>query len=294
MYFRSFFYCILCVFCSVKFLFCFDQSKDYDAIFDSINCKSSEIRVCDEEVQKFNQFCDERRAQAIIRQSRDDETADENARAQLYEDFEAYYCKIHQTSSFIGDGRIQIYDGRSVRILPGVTIDQLVARIFLVDFVENKRFRVSNGLILCAQEKIKVEKSLINMPDSLVTIKDGLLIQNNEPLCTDKFGNSLWIMDYMGGLHVRSLGQHSYFVQNEEYIGLPIACGGHITVIDGKITFLNNGSGHYMPSVLQLGIVYKKLFDQGVISDDIKIQFVGVGVKSIHILLDIIDKLIIS
>ena len=64
---------------------------------------------------------------------------------------------------------------------------------------------------------------------------------------------------------------HSYFLKTEGY-GRPIACGGHISVKDGKVTMLNNGSGHYQPNIDQLLLVAHHLYKQGVLGENIVVQ----------------------
>jgi hypothetical protein len=48
----------------------------------------------------------------------------------------------------------------------------------------------------------------------------------------------------------------------------PLACGGHISVQNGKIMKIDPMSGHYMPATLQMFLMVKHLHEQGVVSPD--------------------------
>lgn len=62
---------------------------------------------------------------------------------------------------------------------------------------------------------------------------------------------------------------HSMFFQ-KDYVGVPIACGGHIELMGGKITKINNSSGHYNPTLLNLVMAVAHLYEQGVIAENIR------------------------
>lgn len=81
---------------------------------------------------------------------------------------------------------------------------------------------------------------------------------------------------YIGGAH------HSYMIKGTEVdsqksydpnsfkwtygFGKPIACGGHLTIQNGKITTINNDSGHYTPTSDQLKLACKYLEDNNVLA----------------------------
>ena len=61
----------------------------------------------------------------------------------------------------------------------------------------------------------------------------------------------LYVMDEDGNFYIGQPTRHSCFLA-----GMPVASGGHIRIKNGKITYLDNESGHYRPTV--------EMFNQGV------------------------------
>ena len=105
------------------------------------------------------------------------------------------------------------------------------------------------------------------------TIADGLIYQDGEILSSP---DTIWALNPLGELRIfprkkeSILGcpTHSYFFQ-ENHIGLPAACAGHMEVRNGKISKIDRSSGHYMPTTLQLILAVSYLNDKGVIAKDI-------------------------
>jgi len=64
---------------------------------------------------------------------------------------------------------------------------------------------------------------------------------------------------------------HSRFFHKDN-IGLPIACAGHIEVQNGKISKINNSSGHYMPSILQLILAISYFHEKGVVAENLNLE----------------------
>ncbi|MBI1954063.1 MAG: ankyrin repeat domain-containing protein, partial [Proteobacteria bacterium] len=64
---------------------------------------------------------------------------------------------------------------------------------------------------------------------------------------------------------------HSYIL-NHEGFGMPVAAAGHINVMDGKVTRLDNCSGHYTPTKDQVIIAAKYLYEQGVLAPNAEIS----------------------
>jgi len=64
---------------------------------------------------------------------------------------------------------------------------------------------------------------------------------------------------------------HSRFFHKDN-IGLPIACAGHIEVQNGKISKINNSSGHYMPSILQLILAISYFHEKNVIAENLNLE----------------------
>ena len=158
-----------------------------------------------------------------------------------------------------------------------------------------------NKLLIGSQNHSRDESTTIyNTADiqerSKTYIKNGKIYNsaNDKILSCDKFSMNLdvtnldkeelttvYILAKDGNLHVQNdlhTGtNHSHFLKGkvgEELYGYgkPIACGGLINVIDGKIKFISNNSGHYMPSLDQLKLAVKYLYNQNVLAEDFKAQ----------------------
>jgi starch synthase len=76
---------------------------------------------------------------------------------------------------------------------------------------------------------------------------------------------------------------HSYFLKGKvgEKLygyGRPLASAGHADIKDGKILFINNRSGHYLPNADQLKLATHHLMKQNVVDDNLDISFVDLGI----------------
>ena len=75
-----------------------------------------------------------------------------------------------------------------------------------------------------------------------------------------------YVMDYKGQLHINvnlnydDIGNHSDFLKGE-----PVICSGTIEIRDGKVTKIDNCSGHYQPSSYHLSEAMAELEHQKVI-----------------------------
>lgn len=101
---------------------------------------------------------------------------------------------------------------------------------------------------------------------------------------TGDVGRFLYVVDKNGMLYTHGQSSehgavhHSYFLKgkiggNLYGYGRAIASGGYIKINqEGKITEIDNGSGHYSPSITQLLIVSKYFKGLGVLSDECLIK----------------------
>lgn len=116
--------------------------------------------------------------------------------------------------------------------------------------------------------------------NSLVDFKDGQLYQDGKLLTTP---DTIWALSPHSILCIYPLNKsyllagrphpnHSLFFQKDG-IGLPVACAGHIEVLEGKIKKITNATGHYMVTLLQLILTLPYFYEKGVLSDDLKIEF---------------------
>lgn len=113
------------------------------------------------------------------------------------------------------------------------------------------------------------------------------LYQNGKLLTTPK---TLWALDAYGKLYILPLDQpqllegltrphHAYFFrkehtccQQEPFYGLPASCAGELEVSHGKITEIDNISGHYEPTILQLSLALAYLHSKETLAEDIKVR----------------------
>ncbi len=75
---------------------------------------------------------------------------------------------------------------------------------------------------------------------------------------------AIWVMDPTGRLYVSSTPQPGMFNHSSFLGGGSVICAGEIIIEDGKITFINNRSGHYQPKDETLDNAIAKLREQGV------------------------------
>jgi hypothetical protein len=123
---------------------------------------------------------------------------------------------------------------------------------------------VSGTNVLEAQEQYPFNVPNIHKKTK-ITIRGGQLFTVDGHVLDTKGhpGSSvhlwLWIMDKKRDLYVGFGGNgidhhmsHSYFRKTKRGWGKSIMCGGHIEANEnGKITYIDNASGHYMPTTDQ-------------------------------------------
>lgn len=157
-------------------------------------------------------------------------------------------------------------------------------------------FKFKHGeFIVSSQPQTKNETTqgleLMNTPDiqekSKTCIKDGKLYftYGKEKLASfNEQNSSIYVISKKGVLYVQndlnghfSGLHHSFFLKSkttkELYgYGKPVACGGHLNIVDGKIAFINNTSGHYQPSLNQLKLAVKYFYQKGVLAENVQIK----------------------
>lgn len=152
---------------------------------------------------------------------------------------------------------------------------------FSMDPIITNRFRVFDRFIICRQLDCFLKEDKMHpelYQHSLVTVKDGLLYQDGHVLNTT---NAIWSLNSYGDLCISPENStlfggihHSFFFQKDN-IGLPLACGGHIDVLNGKISKITNVSGHYEPSLLQLVLAIAYFHEKGVVAQDLTTDAFG-------------------
>jgi hypothetical protein len=103
----------------------------------------------------------------------------------------------------------------------------------------------------------------------LLRRKDGSLIDTTgwENALSDDIGRGIYVMSAQGNFYIAEQKMwkrhHSSFLA-----GGHIACGGELTVLNGRITYINNNSGHYMPNIKHFLQVLHQLSKMGQLNCD--------------------------
>mgnify|MGYP000644426136 CR=1 FL=1 len=156
------------------------------------------------------------------------------------------------------------------------------------------RFRVFNRFVVSSQGlgvEYPIHTSFYDF--SRITITDGLIHQDGEVLNT---ADTIWALSPQGEFciypqkksSILAAAHHNYFFQKDG-VGLPIACGGHVEVRNGKISKIDRNSGHYMPCTLQLILAVSYFNELGIVSDDVVLNQGGytTGLNSLSDVLSI-------
>lgn len=117
-------------------------------------------------------------------------------------------------------------------------------------------------------------------------VDDELSYNNSDdstPISTD--GDYIYVMDKLGNLFIHKDRQYidsegNYYPNNDQFNpnwklvnhssftrGESVACAGEISIVDGKITKINNCSGHYQPAHYSLHRVVSELNKRGVLDE---------------------------
>ncbi|OJW68405.1 MAG: hypothetical protein BGO68_05620 [Candidatus Amoebophilus sp. 36-38] len=150
----------------------------------------------------------------------------------------------------------------------------------------NKRHKIYGQFIICEQTQPENDGAYLgNLPDlkkrTMVEFNDdGLLYQNNSILDSSEEG--LWALNPKGEMciffrdrhpDIYSQVHHTFFFKKSG-IGKPVVCGGIIRVCKGKIVRIDNDSGRYQPSDIQLLLAAKYLFNKGILDHTISVNAV--------------------
>ena len=144
-----------------------------------------------------------------------------------------------------------------------------------------QRFK-NDELLMCTLDSVNTN-SEIGYPGndsdkkqtSICNIMDELIYQNSDTPVDAQ--HLIWVMDKNSKLYIsESSGSsggvhHSYFLKKEGF-GKPLACGGHMSIKQGKIIEIDNSSGHYKPNTDQLILAAHAFYKKGILSEDVKIH----------------------
>lgn len=144
-------------------------------------------------------------------------------------------------------------------------------------FILTTQNSFNESKLLGNDEKAKEYCATFFKDGKIYNTKSGKLIGDSED-------NLLYVMSKTGKLYINtkqfvdSAFNHSFILKGKkdseiEGYGKPAASAGMLKVKNGKITFIDNSSGHYQPNKDQLKIAAKFLKSQGVFSDNGFLQF---------------------
>lgn len=117
-------------------------------------------------------------------------------------------------------------------------------------------------------------KTFFNKENKICLAKTGKVIE--------ELNNARYVVSKTGVLYVdidgSNRGAHSCFLKGkpgDELFGYgkPVACGGFLSIENGKIKDLNGSSGHYMPNTDQIKVVAHYFFEQGVVEKGLQLSW---------------------
>ncbi|AJI44538.1 glycogen/starch synthase [Francisella tularensis] len=93
----------------------------------------------------------------------------------------------------------------------------------------------------------------------------------------DSSGTFIWVLDINGNFYIDTGKKgnklcHAFICKNKNQIPKPIVCAGDIKVENGNITYIDNRSGHYKPTLDQFILALKYLDKIGVLNKNVKIK----------------------
>lgn len=186
------------------------------------------------------------------------------------------------------DTRVSFWDGngawqKNVPVNAYEDIFQNLAHKNLIALHFDPRFAVKGGFVLSQQVNLKEEPITEGAKAEIreVTMVDGRMADREAGPLPD--GLYTWAMNPDAVLRVVPLNivHHSGLFQNN-HIGLPLACAGEMQVRSGKITRLDNETGHYLCTTVQLALAVATLQGWGMLDKDCGVDvraFAGAPVR---------------
>lgn len=122
------------------------------------------------------------------------------------------------------------------------------------------------------------EKTKVHVSEGLLH-KDGkVLTFNVDP--QDGVDCRNYVVDKRGDLYVKVICNHSW-LRKQRGVGKSVQCAGKIGIVNGKIAYMDNDSGHYKPNEDQLLLCAYNFFKAGLLANDVVIRSVAAGKFSI-------------
>lgn len=113
-----------------------------------------------------------------------------------------------------------------------------------------------------------------------LNFEGGLIYQNNAILTVERAD---FVVDHKGNFYVSKNIKHTGF-----FIGAAVADAGEITVNKGKVTYINDNSGHYQPRIIHLLQAIKLLHKENVFEKEAIVsyldtqKFIDLGLQKVN------------
>ncbi|MCP4923302.1 MAG: glycogen synthase [bacterium] len=196
------------------------------------------------------------------------------------------------------DGQVSIFDFSNMNDLFPLDKNHLVRYIVnqlggypqkKLAFSHRDHFPFILGTLKTGKRERESEFNLFDLKERTRTIiKDGFIYQNNDDTIFDtgqmKKNPSFyvtWVLNKKGELFCGAQC-HAFFLKskrgNPHYgFSKPVACAGDIIIRNGKIIYIDNRSGHYMPSLDQMLIATHYLHTLGILDKNCEIRNESTG-----------------
>ena len=156
-----------------------------------------------------------------------------------------------------------------------------------LDYPERQLFYRHNPFILSsvikAEDLLREDKNYPDLEQTQITkFKEGRVVLNTLPVDTLELEQQsrpyyrTWILDEKGNFYTGAFC-HAYYLKGASGkpfygIGRPIACGGDVIMTQGKITYLDNRTGHYKCGLDQFLLAIHYLDSKGVLDEKVMIR----------------------
>ncbi len=113
----------------------------------------------------------------------------------------------------------------------------------------------------------------------LLNYRDGVFYQGNEKLrCWILSCKFIYVVDQYGQIFIGPNKAKNNFHHSSFLAGQPVAAAGHITILRGKITYIDNVSGHYKPTVYHFNQILNELINRNLSFPHVIGVFAGIRV----------------
>ena len=165
-------------------------------------------------------------------------------------------------------------DELSKRLLSQNQRDARLEELAVVNFENGEYLK---ELVLFYLQENESEYSLKQERAADFFIREGLLYKDS--VLAGNLGNEKAAHSELANLYVILENNQLVIGRNVHHSGLalgyPVRCAGCIEITDSKISYLDNSSGHYLPTAIELYNVVKSLDEQNAFAENATVRVVG-------------------